>query len=124
MYSRRPFVIVALALACGTAAFGFHHAPAAASGAARRSCGAVTFARTGTVYRVLFAKNGAVQQYVLLKRTTTEQDHDVLVVLQNRYGPEVVNAPALRVTGFRQGNGGMMIPEKAVDSCGRIVSLK
>ena len=43
-----------------------------------------------------------------------------LVAAEARYGPEAINAPPVRVTSFKPGPGGMMIPDKAVDSCGRV----
>lgn len=92
---------------------------------AGHACGAITFARGGAVYRVLFAKNGAVQQYVLLRRTgNMERDHDALVALQKKYGAEGIHAPPLQITGFRPGPGGMMVPQTALDSCGRVIMLK
>lgn len=85
------------------------------------SCGMATFAESGIVYRVLFAKNGAVQQYLLAKSShNTERDHDALKAAEARFGPEAVNAPPLRILSFKPGSGGMMVPDKAIDSCGRI----
>lgn len=73
------------------------------------------------IYRIIFAKNGAVQQYLLAQSShNTEKDHDVLKGLEIKYGPEASNAPPLQITSFRQGSGGMMVPDKAVDSCGRV----
>ncbi len=80
-----------------------------------------TYASEGVVYRVLFAKNGAVQQYLLERSShNTEKDHDALKAAQARYGPEAVNAPPLQIISFKPGHGGMMLPGKAVDSCGRV----
>lgn len=91
------------------------------SAAQPRSCGEATFSSDGVVYHVLFAKNGAVQQYQLVRSSgNTEQDHDALKTAQAQYGPEGVNAPPLRIVGFKPGAGGMMVPDKAVDSCGRV----
>lgn len=76
----------------------------------------------GVTYEVQFAKNGAVQQYLLARTShNTEKDHDVLKELQTRFGPEGVSAPPLQITSFRPGANGMMIPDKAVDSCGRVI---
>ncbi len=106
----------AAALAAGLIVFAFPHARAVA----QQSCGETTFGREGTVYRVLFAKNGAVQQYVLVQSArNVEHDHDVLKELEAKYGAAGVNAPPLQIVSFRPGSGGMMIPDKAVDSCGR-----
>lgn len=91
------------------------------SAAQPHSCGLATFAQSGVVYRILFAKNGAVQQYLLAQGSGhTEKDHDVLKAAIQRYGPEAVNAPPLQITSFKPGSGGMMVPDKAVDSCGRV----
>lgn len=91
------------------------------SAAQPRACGMATYSRDGVVFRVLFAKNGAVQQYLLARGSGhTEKDHDVLKTAMQRYGPEAVNAPPLRILDFKPGTGGMMLPDKAVDSCGRI----
>lgn len=91
------------------------------SAAQPRSCGEATFSSNGVTYHVLFAKNGAVQQYLLARSSgNTEQDHDALKEAQNQYGPEGMNAPPLRIISFRPGPGGMMVPDKAVDSCGRV----
>ncbi len=93
--------------------------------AAQQACGEVTVTRNGATYRVLFAKNRAVQQYVLVRGTeNTENDHDVLVELQSKYGPEGVNAPPARVISYKAGPNGMMIPLKQVDSCGRVTELQ
>ena len=88
---------------------------------AAQSCGETTFASNGVVFKVMFARNGAVQQYLLAQSSHyQERDHDALVAAEARYGPEAINAPPVRVTSFKPGPGGMMIPDKAVDSCGRV----
>lgn len=90
--------------------------------AAQGSCRQSTYTSMGVSYRVLFARNGSVQEYLLAQSShNTEKDHDVLKDLQQRYGPEGVNAPPLQITAFKPGSGGMMIPDKAVDSCGRVI---
>ena len=74
---------------------------------------------------MLFARNGAVQQYVLTQTShNVERDHDVLKELEAKYGPEGINAPPVKIVSFRPGSGGMMIPDKAIDSCGRISYFK
>jgi hypothetical protein len=91
------------------------------SAAQPHTCGMATFAQDGVVYRVLFAKNGAVQQYLLARGSGhTEKDHDVLQAAMLKYGPEAVDAPPLQITSFKPGANGMMVPNKAVDSCGRV----
>jgi hypothetical protein len=103
----------------GAAFFAFSHASSVA--AQPRSCGQTTYSSAGVVYRILFAKNGAVQQYLLAQSShNTEHDHDVLKAAELQYGPEASNAPPLQIVSFRPGAGGMMVPDKAVDSCGRI----
>ena len=80
----------------------------------------------GVSYRILFAKNGAVQRYVLVQNDqhSTENANDMKLALEKQYGDEGVNAPPLRVVSFKQGDGGMMIPDKAIDSCGRTLSFQ
>lgn len=91
------------------------------SAASGPSCGETTFASNGVVLKVVFAKNGAVQQYLLaVSSHNQEHDHDALLAAQEKYGPEAINAPPVRVISFKPGDGGMMIPDKAVDSCGRV----
>lgn len=88
---------------------------------AGQSCGETNFTSDSVTYRVLFAKNGAVQQYLLATSShNQEKDHDALLAAQAKYGPEAVNAPPVRIISFKPGDGGMMIPDKAEDSCGRI----
>lgn len=95
-----------------------HHAVAAP---VSRACGALTLRREGVVYQVLFAGNGAVQEYRLLHSShNPETDNDVRIALGRAYGPAGINAPPLRIVGYRKGPGDLEIPDKAVDSCGRI----
>jgi hypothetical protein len=121
MHRFRLILASAVALIAGMLVLALSHQRTAA---AQGSCGATTYSATGVSYRVLFARNGAVQQYQLAHSShNTEKDHDVLKDVQQRYGPEGVNAPPLRITSFRPGSGGMMIPDKAVDSCGRTITF-
>lgn len=107
------------AVSAGVLIFALSHQRTAA---AQGSCGEKSYSSMGVTYEIRFAKNGAVQQYLLAHSShNTEKDHDVLKDLQARYGPEGVNAPPLQITSFRPGAGGMMIPDKAVDSCGRVM---
>ena len=80
----------------------------------------------GISVRVLFAKNGAVQRYIVVENDTHNQEdaNDAILDLQKRFGPEGSSAPPLRVVSFKQGDGGMMIPDKAIDSCGRTLSFQ
>lgn len=119
MHPLRLILACAAALTAGTLVFALSHRPSAA---AQGSCGETTYTGMGVSYRIVFAKNGSVQEYLLaLSSHNTEKDHDVLKSLQQRFGPEAVNAPPLQITSFRPGRGGMMIPDKATDSCGRII---
>src|SRR5579884_3657051 len=115
MQRLRVIAAGAIALLAGIVFFGLSHQRGVAAQAG--SCGMGTFANNGVVYRVLFAKNGAVQQYLLSQSTgTTEKDHDALKAAEAQYGPEAVNAPPLQIISFKPGAGGMMVPDKAVDS--------
>ena len=119
MHPLRVILAGACALTAGILFFAFAHGSGAA--AQPRSCSITTYSSGGVVYRVLFAKNGAVQQYLLAQSShNTEKDHDVLKAAEAQYGPEAVNAPPLQILSFKKGNGGMMVPDKAVDSCGRV----
>lgn len=107
----------AVALAAVTAFLAFPHARASA----QPGCAVTTYAKDGVVYRVLFAHNGAVQQYVLTRSShNVERDHDALKTLEAKYGPAGVDAPPVKIVSFKPGPNGMMIPDKAVDSCGRV----
>jgi len=90
------------------------------------SCGEKLFTNPqGMQIRVLWAKNGAVQRYVIVdSKGNPEGINDMKIDLQNAYGPEGVDAPALRIVSFKPGTGGMMIPDKAIDSCGRTLSFQ
>ncbi|HEY8314015.1 MAG TPA: hypothetical protein VIG51_07545 [Candidatus Baltobacteraceae bacterium] len=108
------------ALALGAA---FLAIPAMRSGAtAAQACKDVAFrSDRGVEYRILFAKNGSVQQYLLVGSSKNmELDHDVRLQLERRYGEEAADAPPLRIISFRKGSGTMMVPDKAIDSCGRV----
>ena len=75
---------------------------------------------------MLFAKNGAVQSYVIVSgQQNAEAVHDFLLIAQRQYGPQGIDAPPLHILSFKPGTGGggMMIPDKAVDSCGRTLSF-
>ena len=100
--------------------------PAAA--AAGPSCGVrVVHLAGGVVFRILFAKNGAVQQYVLLSSDRNpELVNDRKKYIERQFGPEAVNAPPLHIVAFKPapGGGGLLIPDKAVDSCGRTLTFQ
>lgn len=89
------------------------------------SCGVRTVNSRGAFFRVYFARNGAVQRYEMARSTNNpENDHDALDALIGKFGPEGTKAPPLRIVQFRDNGSGMMVPVKAVDSCGRSVSLQ
>jgi hypothetical protein len=120
MHQFRAIVAGVAALTAGALIFVLSHHSVAAAVAG--PCGEMNYSSMGVTYEIRFAKNGSVQQYLLARSShNTEKDHDVLKELQARYGPEGVNAPPLQITSFRPGANGMMIPDKAVDSCGRVV---
>ncbi len=81
----------------------------------------------GVVFRILFAKNGSVQQYVLVSSDKNpELVNDRKKFIERQFGPEAVNAPPLHVIAFKPspGGGGLLIPDKAVDSCGRTLTFQ
>jgi hypothetical protein len=91
------------------------------------SCGEKVFTNpVGVQIRILWAKNGAVQRYqVVDSKENPEQVNNMVKDLESTYGPEGVNAPPLRIVSFKPGgSGGMMIPDKAIDSCGRTLSFQ
>jgi hypothetical protein len=101
--------------------------PARADSALGPPCGEKVFTNPeGLQIRVLWAKNGAVQRYVIVdSHGNTEAINDMKLDLEKAYGPEGANAPPLRIVSFKTGgSGGMMIPDKAVDSCGRTLSFQ
>jgi hypothetical protein len=98
-------------------------APAFASGP---PCGEKTFTSpTGVGFRILFANNGTVQQYIVTSDADNiEAVNDARISLENTYGPAGWNAPPLKIISYRKsGSGGMMIPDKAIDSCGRTITF-
>ena len=91
-----------------------------------KSCGVQQLKNEqGIVMRILFAKNGAVQQYqVVDAQENMEGVHDFRVRLENQYGPAGINAPPLKIVSYKKGaGGGLMLPDKAMDSCGRTVDF-
>ena len=114
--ARFAAVAVALALSCAGTASAFSPGPA---------CGEKTFTSpTGVGFRILFANNGAVQEYVVTAKTEDpEAVNDARMSLENTYGPARINAPPLKIISFRPGENGMQIPDKAIDSCGRTLSF-
>ncbi|MDP9110316.1 MAG: hypothetical protein M3M96_01600 [Candidatus Eremiobacteraeota bacterium] len=116
------FVIVTAVAGCCIVTFG---APAAAV-TAGPSCGMqVANSDKGISVRILFAKNGAVQRYEVVNSPENEEAvNDFRIALERQYGPAGVDAPPLRIVSFKQGtSGGMMMPDKAIDSCGRKLSF-
>ncbi len=96
--------------------------------AAGPSCGTRVVHLPGdVVFRILFAKNGAVQQYVLVSSDKNpELVNDRKKFIERQFGPEAVNAPPLHIIAFKPapGGGGLLIPDKAVDSCGRTLTFQ
>jgi hypothetical protein len=79
----------------------------------------------GVGFLILFANNGTVQRYeVVALADNTELVNDARIALENTYGPAAVNAPPLKIVSFKPGPApGMMVPNKAIDSCGRTLSF-
>ena len=114
--ARFATVAVALALSCAATASAYSPGPA---------CGEKDVTSpTGVGFRILFATNGAVQQYVVTaKADNPEAVNDARLSLEGTYGPAGVNAPPLKIVSFRPGENGMQVPDKAIDSCGRTLSF-
>lgn len=114
-------------IACG-AALGFvlWLTPAAPATTSGPPCGVKQVnSPSGVGFRILFANNGSVQQYqVTAMADNTEAVNDARIAIENIYGPAGVNAPALKIISYKQGEaGGLMVPDKAIDSCGRTLSF-
>lgn len=108
------------------ALFGFVALPARAV-TMGPSCGEKLFTNDlGLSIRILWAKNGSVQRFVVVDaKENPEELNNMEEDLERVYGKEGVNAPPLRIVSFKSnGNGGMMVPDKAVDSCGRTLSFQ
>ena len=91
------------------------------------SCGEHLYTNTqGIQIRVLWAKNGAVQKFEIVdSKENPEEVNDMEQDLERVYGPEGTNAPPLKIVSFKSGgSGGMLVPDKAVDSCGRTLSFQ
>lgn len=95
-----------------------------------RACKAINYTEARSVpgypnlritYRIFFANNGAVQMYSLVRSSKNQEaDHAALLHLQKLYGLEFVNAPPLRITSYKKKSGDLSVPDRAVDSCGRV----
>lgn len=109
------------------ALFGSLTLPARAVTATGPSCGEKLFTNPqGLQIRVLWAKNGAIQHFDIVdSKDNPEELNDMEKDLERSYGPEGTNAPPLRIVSFKPGgSGGMMVPDKAIDSCGRTLSFQ
>lgn len=106
-------------------AFAFAGMPSRAS-TAGPSCGEQLEKNDkGIQIKILFAKNGAVQQYqVVNSQENVEDTNDMRKELELHFGPAGIDAPPLRIVSFKPGSGGMQIPDKAIDSCGRTLSFQ
>jgi len=90
------------------------------------TCGQKTFnSPNGVSILVLFANNGTVQRYeVTAGADNTELVNDARDSVEKSYGPAGLNAPPLHIISYRPAEAGsMMLPDKAVDSCGRTLSF-
>jgi hypothetical protein len=123
----RPRLFTAIATAGALCAlFGLLLLPAHAT-TLGPSCGEKLFTNDqGLQVRVLWAKNGAIQRFdVVDAKENPEELNNMEHDIEKVYGPEGTNAPALRIVSFKPGaSGGMMVPDKAVDSCGRTISFQ
>jgi hypothetical protein len=102
-------------------------APASADGSLGPACGEKSVSSpSGVSVRVLFANNGYVQRYIFVTgQDNPENANDTLKSLEATYGQAGVNSPPLKVISFKPSDngGGMLIPDKAIDSCGRTLSF-
>ena len=126
--SRYPLLRSSVAAAIAILALGWGcSAPARADTSLGPSCGEKMISSpSGVSVRVLFANNGWVQRYVVLTGADNpENANDTLKALEATYGQAGVNAPPLKVISFKPSDdsGGMQIPDKAIDSCGRTLSF-
>ncbi len=90
------------------------------------SCGQkVVSSPNGASFRILFATNGFVQRYeVVALADNPEAVNDARKAIELTYGPAGINAPPLKIISFKPAqSGGMMIPDKAIDSCGRTLDF-
>ena len=113
-------------MACAVAVIVIGMARVASANSTGPACSQqVVKSRRGIVMQILFARNGAVQQYRPMQgRQNTEATNDMRIALQKKYGPAGVDAPPVRIISFKSdGSGGMMIPDKAIDSCGRTLTF-
>lgn len=101
------------------------HAPHALAVTAGPSCGEKDVTSpTGVGFKILFANNGTVQQYIVTaKADDPEAVNDARLALQASFGPAGVNAPPLKIVSYKAGDNGMQIPDKAIDSCGRTLDF-
>ena len=89
------------------------------------SCGERTENDKGVSIKILFAKNGTVQRYIIVEsQENMEAANDLRLKLEAQYGQAGINAPPLHIVSFKPGENGMQIPDKAVDSCGRTMSFQ
>jgi hypothetical protein len=100
---------------------------ASATGSLGPACGEKMVASpTGVSIRVLFANNGYVQRFVVVAgMDNPENANDAVKSLELTYGEAGSNAPPLKVISYKPSDngGGMLIPDKAIDSCGRTLSF-
>jgi hypothetical protein len=126
--SRYPLLRWSVAAVVGIFALGrVFSAPAYADAALGPTCGEKMIkSPTGVSVRVLFANNGWVQRYeVVTGSDNPENANDTLKALEATYGQAGVNAPPLKVISYKpsDNSGGMQVPDKAIDSCGRTLSF-
>src|SRR5437660_1572881 len=77
---------------------------------AQSACSALLVNVSGVSVRILFASNRAVQRYEIVHSSGQEANHDAILALTQQYGPEEVNAPAMRIIEYRDAGNGMRVP--------------
>jgi hypothetical protein len=115
------------AVAAAVALFALVYGPAVPAAALTPGppCGEkVITSPSGIAFRILFANNGTVQQYIVTAGADNpELVNDARIALENTYGPEGIDAPPLKIIAFKPGGNGMQVPDKAIDSCGRTLTF-
>jgi hypothetical protein len=116
---------VGLRFACLAVLLAFSAPGRAAAVTNGPSCGEkALMAPSGVGFKILFANNGSVQQYIVTaKADNTEAVNDARLALEQTYGPAGINAPPLKILSFKPGDNGMQVPDKAIDSCGRTLDF-
>jgi hypothetical protein len=114
--SRYPLLRWSAAVAVGIFALGWGFSvPAYADTALGPNCGE----------KMIQSPTGVSVRVVVTGSDNPENANDTLKALEATYGQAGVNAPPLKVISFKPSDngGGMQVPDKAIDSCGRTLSF-